>query len=82
MELENIKELAKTLYKANYKEVFAAIIVFEKLSYLQDIEDLTDGDTETLEEIYQKFMDSKTITGLLNPEINEIIEEIEERGTL
>lgn len=82
MKMENIKELAKTLYKANYKDVFAAIIVFEKLSYLQDIEDLTDGDTETLEEIYKKFMDSKTITGLLNPEINEIIEEIEEKGTI
>ncbi len=76
MNKENIKKLYKTLKESDYKEVVASVILFEKLDYIHDIEDITDGDIETLEDIYNKYMHSPTISGLLNEEINDIIEEI------
>jgi hypothetical protein len=76
MNKENIKNIVKYLNNLDYKELIASIILFEKLDYLQDIEDLTDDDIKTLDKIYQKFMDSNTITGLLNEEIQNIIDEI------
>ena len=78
MNKEKIIELVKTLNNNNYKDVFGAILIFEKLDYLQDLQDIDDKDIEYLEEVYNKFMDSPTITGLLNDELKEIIEEEEE----
>ena len=78
MNKEKIIELVKTLNNNNYKDVFGAILIFEKLDYLQDLQDIDDKDIEYLEEVYNKFMDSPTITGLLNDELKEIIDESEE----
>ena len=78
MNKEKIIELVKTLKNNNYKDVFGAILIFEKLDYLQDLQDIDDKDIEYLEEVYNKFMDSPTITGLLNDELKEIIDESEE----
>ena len=78
MNKENIKSIVKYLNNLSYEELFASIIIYEKMDYLQDLEDLTDDDIKTLEKIYQRFMESKTITGLLNEEIQDIIEEITE----
>lgn len=69
MNKEKIIELVKTLNNNNYKDVFGAILIFEKLDYLQDLQDIDDKDIEYLEEVYNKFMDSPTITGLLNEEL-------------
>lgn len=74
MNKEKIIELVKTLNNSDYKDVFGALIVFEKLDYLQDLQDFNDGDIEYLEKVYDKFMDSPTISGLLNEELNEILE--------
>ena len=74
MSKEKIIELVKTLKNNNYKDVFAAIVIFEKLDYLQDLQDIDDKDIEYLEEVYNKFMDSPTITGLLNEELKEFLE--------
>ncbi len=73
MNKENIKELVKLFNNVNYKDLFGAIIIFEKLDYLADLEDLQDTDINTLETIYEKFMDSD-ITGLLNDDLKEIID--------
>ena len=78
MNKEKIIELVKTLNNNNYKDVFAAIVIFEKLEYLHDLQDIDDKDINMLEEIYDRFMESSTITGLLNDELKEIIEEEEE----
>lgn len=78
MNKEKIIELVKTLNNNNYKDVFAAIVIFEKLEYLHDLQDIDDKDINMLEEIYDRFMESATITGLLNDELKEIIEEEEE----
>ena len=78
MNKESIIRLVKELKNANYKDVVGALVVYEilenELYYDSEIEDLRDGDTKTLENIYSKFMESKTITGLLNDELKEIIE--------
>ena len=74
MNKEKIIELVKTLNNNDYKDVFGAILIFEKLDYLQDLQDIDDKDIEYLEEVYNKFMDSPTITGLLNEELKEILE--------
>lgn len=74
MNKEKIIELVKTLNNNNYKDVFGSILIFEKLDYLQDLQDIDDKDIEYLEEVYNKFMDSPTITGLLNEELKEFLE--------
>lgn len=74
MNKNKIIELVKILKNSDYKDVFGALIVFEKLDYLQDLQDFNDGDIEYLEKVYDKFMDSPTISGLLNEELNEILE--------
>lgn len=78
MKKENIVRLVKELKNANYKEVVGALVVFEilenELYYDTELEELRDEDIKTLEKIYNKFMESATITGLLNDELKEIIE--------
>lgn len=75
MNKEKIIELVKTLNNNDYKDVFAAIVIFEKLEFLQDLQDVYDKDIEYLEEVFDRFMDSPTITGLLNEELKEIMEQ-------
>ena len=80
MNKENIKNIVKYLNTLDYKELVASIILFEKLDYIMDIEELTDDDIKTLEKIYKKYIDSKTITGLLNEEIQDYIDELTEEA--
>ena len=74
MNKNKIIELVKILKNSNYKDVFGALIIFEKLDYLHDLQDFNNGDIEYLEKVYDKFMDSPTISGLLNEELKEILE--------
>lgn len=74
MNKEKIIELVKILKNNDYKDIFGAILIFEKLDYLQDLQDINDKDIEYLEEVYNKFMGSPTITGLLNEEIESYLQ--------
>lgn len=78
MNKENIIKLVKELKNANYKDVVGSLVVYKILEnemyYSIELEELSDKDIKTLENIYNKFMESKTITGLLNDELKEIIE--------
>ena len=74
MNREKVIELVKILNNNDYKDVFGALIVFEKLDYLHSLEDFDDKDVEFLESVYTKFMDSPTCAGLINEEINEFLE--------
>lgn len=74
MNKNKIIELVKILKNSNYKDAFGALIIFEKLDYLHDLQDFNNGDIEYLEKVYDKFMDSPTISGLLNEELREILE--------
>lgn len=78
MNKEKVIELVKILNNSNYKDVFGALIVFEKLDYLHNLEDFDDKDVEFLEGVYNKFMNSTTCTGLINEEINEFLESEED----
>lgn len=44
MNKEKVIELVKILNNSNYKDVFGALIVFEKLDYLHNLEDFDDKD--------------------------------------
>ena len=78
MNKEKVIELVKILNNNDYKDVFGALIVFEKLDYLHNLEEFNDKDVEFLESVYNKFMDSSTCVGLINEEINEFLESEEE----
>ena len=78
MKLENIKRLVKQFNNEDYKELVGALIVFEKMDYLHDLEDLNNKDIEKLEEIYYKWLHSD-ISGLLDMDLKDLIdEELEE----
>lgn len=72
MNLENIKEIVKYLNKVKYSDLFGAIMVFEKLDFLHDLEDLNQQDLDYLEDLYDYFMDCDYFTGLFNT--SELVE--------
>lgn len=74
MNKEKVIELVKILNNNDYRDVFGALVVFEKLDYLHNLEDFDNKDIEFLENVYNKFMNSTTCEGLINEEINEFLE--------
>lgn len=72
MNLENIKEIVRYLKGVKYSDLFGAIMVFEKLDYLHDLEDLNQQDLDYLEDLYDYFMDCDYFTGLFNT--SELVE--------
>lgn len=72
MNKENIKKIIKHLRGVNYKDLFGALVLNEKVDF-EDLEDLTDSDIDYLESIYDEFMSRDDLT-LLNSELLEIIE--------
>ena len=75
MNKERIIELVKELRKENYKDLFAALILYEEIDFIHELEDVTDKDIEFLENIYQKFMEKDNITSLVNQDIFDLMEE-------
>ena len=73
--MNKIKELLYILKNADYKDLFIALILNDKIDYIQDIEDLQEEDITYLETIYKEFIENDTITSLINPEILDMIEE-------
>ena len=74
MNIENVKELLLTIKKADYKDLFAALVLNERIDYAQDIEDITANDIEYLEELYDEFLNVDTMT-LLNEELLDYLED-------
>ena len=75
MNLDRIKELVKQLRNENYKDLFAALILYEEIDYIHELEDVNEKDIEFLEKIYKKFMDKDYITSLINQDILDLMEE-------
>ena len=71
MNKDVIKLMVRMFRNVNYKDLFGALVLNERIDYLQDLEDITDSDIVYLEELYDKFLDSD-ISGLIN------VEELEE----
>lgn len=76
MEIDKIKEIVHYLNNVSYRDLFGALMVFERVDYLHDLEDLDKSDIEYLEDVYDYFMDNDYFTGLMN--CSEIIEMYEE----
>lgn len=78
MNKEIIIELVKKFKSVDYKNLVGALAIYEiienEMYYETALEELSKKDMQTLENIYNKFMNSKTIKGLLNEELVEIIE--------
>lgn len=78
MDKETIKRLLYQFRNEDYKNFIGALILNEVIDYQMDIEDITEGDIETTEEIYNKFIESDRITSIINQEVLDYIEEIGE----
>lgn len=61
MNKEKIKELVNVLHQYNYKDFFGALMVYENINYLMELEDLTDAEIDYLEKLYDVFMASNDI---------------------
>ena len=77
MNKEKIIELVKLFRNSNYKDLFGALITFELLDnehyYEEELNSIDDKDIKHLENLYIKFMDSPTISGLLNEELRDMV---------
>lgn len=73
MNLEDVKRLVKQFNNEDYKNLVGALIVFEKMDYLQDLEELNSKDIEILETIYYEWLHSD-ISGLLDVDLKDIID--------
>jgi hypothetical protein len=77
MSKEKVIELVKLFRNTNYKDLFGALIVFELLEneyfYNEELNSMDNKDIKYLENLYIKFMDSPTISGLLNEELKDMV---------
>ena len=74
--LDKIKNIVHTLNSMNCKDLFIGLLLNEVIVYAQDIEDITQDDISVLEQVYDKFIESDTITSLFNQDILDILLEI------
>lgn len=72
--LENIKRLVKLLHNADYKDLFIALCLNEKIDYMHDIQDITLQDIDFLDNLYNDFIENDSITSFINSEILEKLE--------
>ena len=61
MNKEKIKELVNVFHQYNYKDFFGALMVYDNIDYLMELEDLTDAEIDYLEKLYDVFMASNDI---------------------
>lgn len=66
MNKENIKNIVKFLNNQDYKDLFAALVIFEKIDYLHDLNDLNDDDITYLENLYKKYLNNDSSVNLIN----------------
>ena len=66
LNVENVKTGVRFLRTIRHDTLFSALILNEKIDYLQELEDLTEKDIEFLKELYEEYIEDDTITGLLD----------------
>ena len=76
MELNDIKDLVKLFNEIDCKTLFGALVVYETIDHIQDLEDFNEKDVEYLEKLCKFWVDSDI--DLINA--RQLIEEYEERG--
>lgn len=72
--VERIKKLLLELKKVDYKDLFMALCLNEKIDYMHDIDDITKHDIEFLDNLYNDFIENDSITSFINSEILEKLE--------
>jgi len=72
---EKVLELVNTLYNNDHETIFAALMIYEANDYKADAMNLIDKDFEEMHKLYNKYMECDYITGLINNDILELIEE-------
>ena len=72
--MENIKRLVKLLHCADYKDLFIALCLNEKIDYMHEIEEIIKQDIEFLDNLYTDFIKNDSITSFINSEILEKLE--------
>ena len=77
MKLEEVKELLRIFKSADYKALFGALVLNEKIDYMSEIEDVNNKDIEYLEELYDKFMESDNLTLINSDLLNDMEVEYE-----
>lgn len=77
MDIEKIKDLVKIFKKANYKDLFGALIINEQLDYMHDLDELNESDIEILEGLFNRFMKSDNAT-LINRDLLDDLDDMEE----
>lgn len=74
MNINKIKELLYIFKNSDYKDFFGALVLNEKIDYIQDIEDITKDDIKYLEELYDEFLNIDNMT-LLNTDLIDYLDD-------
>jgi hypothetical protein len=74
MELKDVKDLVNLFNEVNYKTLFKALMVYEQIDYIGELEDLTQQEIDYLEQVYNFYM--KTDINLINS--TELLDAFEE----
>lgn len=75
MELEKIKEIVTYLKNQDYKELVIALMIYDKLDFMQDLPDLSKNDIEYLQKKYNDFINNDNLPSFLIDELRENKEE-------
>lgn len=72
MRLNKIKELLKEIKELSYQEYISLLVLNEKIDYIQDIQDITNGDLEYIKKwIANTYMENDI--SLYSEEFNDFI---------
>ena len=66
MELKKVKELIRLFHQVSYQDLFGALVLNEKIDYLDEVEDITQSDIDYTERLYEYFIESDKYSGLIN----------------
>ena len=76
MNKNKIIELVHVFKNADYRDFFGALVLNEKIDYIQDLQDVNDDDIDYLEELYDKFMNSD-MSSLINTDLLDDLDDYE-----
>ena len=52
----------------SYQDLFGALVLNEKIDYLDEVEEITQSDIDYTERLYEYFIESDKYSGLINVE--------------
>ena len=73
MNINKIKKLVETLIDEDYENVFAALVLYSRIDYKQEIEDITELDIKYIKQLYEKHIEGN-YDDIINVEMIEDLE--------